>query len=218
ASEREAAATRSDTASSQHDELQRVARELDEARAQISAMSESQTAASAELARATQDAFAAKERADAAEQRAAELAQSLAERPREPAAAKGAQAGEQPGGIDVAEEIASLQRQLAAQSKAHTKAYNDLRANADQWVTYAKDIKQRLEQANEKILFIDARSTGEVALLRRLSFELERLKPDHELVFREAQKKLIGATMAQQLAQKGYSYDPATAVMSKAEG
>ena len=85
-------------------------------------------------------------------------------------------------------------------------------------LTYAKDVKERLDQANEKILFIDARSTGEVALLRRLSFELERLKPDHELIFREAQKKLIGATMAQQLAQKGYRYDPATAVMSKMEG
>ena len=141
-----------------------------------------------------------------------------AERPREQASAKGAQGGEPPGGTDVAEELASLQRQIAAQAKTHTKAYNELRANAEQWVTYAKDIKQRLDQANEKILFIDARSTGEVALLRRLSFELERLKPDHELVFREAQKKLIGATMTQQLAQKGYQYDPATAVMSKLEG
>jgi hypothetical protein len=53
--------------------------------------------------------------------------------------------------------------------------------------------------------------------MRRLAVELERLKPDHELVFREAQQKLIGDKMAQQLAQKGYRYDPATAVMSKIE-
>ena len=56
------------------------------------------------------------------------------------------------------------------------------------------------------------------ALLRRLSTELERLKPDHELVFREAQQKVIGEKIAQQLAQKGYRYDPTTAVMSKIEG
>ncbi|WP_336599715.1 hypothetical protein [Paraburkholderia bengalensis] len=194
--------------------MQRVTQELDAARKQIDALNDAQAAGNAELARATQDALAAKARADEAERRAQELSESLAQR----ASAHASSKEGQPDATDVAEEIAAMQRQLAAQSKAHTKAYNDLRANAEQWVTYAKDIKQRLDQANEKILFIDARSTGEAALLRRLSFELERLKPDHELVFREAQKKLIGATMAQQLAQKGYKYDPATAVMSKEEG
>jgi hypothetical protein len=59
--------------------------------------------------------------------------------------------------------------------------------------------------------------TGEVALVRRLSSELERLKPDHELVSRDAQQKLISTTMTQQLAMKGYRYDPTTAVMSKVE-
>jgi 3-deoxy-D-manno-octulosonic-acid transferase len=108
-----------------------------------------------------------------------------------------------------------LQRQLSAQAKAHEKVLNDLRTNAEQWVAHARDLKQRLGQAGERLLFVDARSTGEVALVRRLASELERLKPDHELISRDAQQKLIGATMSLQLAQKGYRYDPATALMSK---
>jgi hypothetical protein len=113
--------------------------------------------------------------------------------------------------------VLALRRQLSAEAKAHEKAFNELRALAEQWVAHAKDLKQRLGSANERILFVDARSTGEVALLRRLSAELERLKPDHELASREAQQRLIGATMAERLAQKGYRYDPATAVISKVE-
>jgi hypothetical protein len=183
-------------------------------------MTEAQTASSAELARVTQEASAARDRADAAEQHAAQLEQSLA-RARDDAAAKDALRDPQPDieatGTATADEIAALQRQISQQAKAHEKAYNELRANAEQWVAHAKEVKQRLDLANEKILFIDARSAGEVALLRKLSLELERFKPDHELVFREAQKKLIDATIAQHLARQGYRYDPATAVMSKVE-
>ncbi|SAK49581.1 Chromosome partition protein Smc [Caballeronia fortuita] len=198
--EREGAAARSAEMSAQRDHAGRIGGELDEARKQISALMEEKAEQGAELARVSNDVNALRQRAEAAEKNATELARRLVEK----------EQGEE-------SELASLQRQVSAQAKAHSKAYDDLRANAEQWVTYAKDLRQRLDVANEKILFIDARSTGEVALMRRLAVELERLKPDHELVFREAQQKLIGDKMAQQLAQKGYRYDPATAVMSKIE-
>ncbi|MFM0643698.1 DNA-binding protein [Paraburkholderia bryophila] len=193
--------------------------ELDASREHVGTLTAAAEAASAELTRLSQEATAAKERADAAEQHAAQLQQRIAERPH--AAAKHNRRHPQPGvkedETDSAEEIAALQRQVAAQAKAHTKAFDELHANAEQWVAHAKDLKQRLGLASERIIFIDARSTGEVVLVRRLASELERLKPDHELISRDMQQKLIGATMAQQLAQKGYRYDATTAVMSKIE-
>jgi len=200
AAERENAAARNAEITAYRDHAGRVSAELDEARKQISAFMEEKAEQGAELARVSNDVNALRERAEAAEKNATDLAKRLVEK----------EQGDE-------SELASLQRQISAQAKAHSKAYNDLRANAEQWVTYAKDLRQRLDVANEKILFIDARSTGEVALMRRLAVELERLKPDHELVFRESQQKMIGDKMAQQLAQKGYRYDPATAVMSKIE-
>ncbi|MDR5746112.1 DNA-binding protein [Caballeronia sp. LZ029] len=200
AAERENAATLKTEISAHRDHAGRVGGELDEARKQISALMEQKAEQGAELARVSNDVNALRERAETAEKNATDLAKRLVEK----------EQGEE-------SELASLQRQISAQAKAHSKAYDDLRANAEQWVTYAKDLRQRLDVANEKILFIDARSTGEVALMRRLAVELERMKPDHELVLREAQQKVIGDKMAQQLAQKGYRYDPATAVMSKIE-
>jgi chromosome segregation ATPase len=217
AAEHQTAAARLDEGSVQANELQRITRELEETRQQVGTLTEAKTAASAELAQLAQDASAAKERADTAERHAAQLAQRLAELA--DAAAEEDQRGQHPGvradEPESVEEVAALQRQLSAQAKAHEKALYDLRTNAQQWVTHAKDLKQRLGQAGERMLFVDARSTGEVALVRRLASELERLKPDHELISREAQQKLIGTTMNLQLAQKGYRYDPATAVMSK---
>ena len=217
--ERKSGAARKEEALAQLTELERVTRELGEARERESAMTAARTAANAELARVSQEASAAKDRADAAEKQLAQLEQRLAaheaadsiesQRARQLAM----HAGESTG----AEDIDALQRQISAQAKAHEKAFEELRANAEQWAAHAKELKQRLSQAGEKILFIDARSTGEVALLRRLSSELERVKPDHELISRDMQQKLIGATMVQQLAQKGYRYNPATAVMSKVD-
>lgn len=220
AAERQMSAAGVDEVSVQRNELQRITRELDEARERVSAVSQAKTTADAELARIAQDASAARERADAAEQRAAELAQRIAKLNQ--ARAAEAQSDEQPGiqaaESDPADDVVVLQRQISAQAKAHAKAFSELRANAEQWVAHAKELKQRLGQASEKVLFIDARSTGEVALVRRLSSELERLKPDHELVSRDVQQKLISTAMAQQLATKGYRYDPTTAVMSKVDG
>lgn len=220
AAEREATAARIDEAAAQLNELERVTREAEEARVQVGVMTEAQTAASAELARVSRDASAARDRADAAEQHAAQLEQRLAGRARDDAA-RDTSHDQQPDmeatGTASANEIAGLQRQISLQARAHERAYDELRATAEQWVVHAKEIKQRLDLANEKILFIDARSAGEVALLRKLSLELERFKPDHELVFRDAQKKLIDAAIVQQLARQGYRYDPATAVMSKVE-
>lgn len=219
AAERETSAARIEEASTQLTELQRVARELEEARNQVGAMTEANTAATAKLAQVSQDASAARERAGAAEQRAATLQQRLAEaeKARAEEVQRGHQLGIRAGESAKAEDIAALQRQIAAQAKAHEKAFNELRTIAEQWVAHAKDLKERLGAANEKLLLIDSRSTGEVALIRKLSSEIERLKPDHELVSRDVQQKLIGATMADRLAQKGYRYDPATAVMSKVE-
>jgi DNA repair exonuclease SbcCD ATPase subunit len=218
AAERQTVATQIDRASAQIDELQRITFELEETRKQVSALTEAKTATSAELDRLSQDAFAARDRADTAERHAAQLEQRLTEQA--DAAAKDSLRSLQLGvrADQTANEVAALQRQISAEAQAHAKALSDLRATAEQWVAHAKELKQRLGQAGEKILFIDARSTGEVVLVRRLSSELERLKPDHELISRDAQQKLIGATMAQQLAQKGYRYDPSTAVMSKVDG
>jgi chromosome segregation ATPase len=200
AAERESAAARSAEVVAQRDHVERVSGELEETRKRISALMEEKAEQGTELARVSNDVNALRERAESAEKNATDLAKRLVEK----------EQGEE-------SELASLQRQVSAQAKSHSKAYDELRANAEQWVTYAKDLRQRLDVSNEKILFIDARSTGEVALMRRLAVELERMKPDHELVLREAQQKLIGDKMAQQLAQKGYRYDPATAVMSKIE-
>jgi chromosome segregation ATPase len=209
--ERQTAAARLEEAAVKLGELQRVAGELEEARKEINALADAKAAAIDEAARVAQEASTARERADAAEQRAIGLEQRLAEL--NDARIKEVQRGESAR----ADDVAVLQRQLSAEAKAHEKAFNELRALAEQWVEHAKDLKQRLGSANERILFVDARSTGEVALLRRLSSELERLKPDHDLASRDAQQKLIGETMAERLAQKGYRYDPATAVISKVE-
>ncbi|RDK02730.1 chromosome partitioning protein ParA [Paraburkholderia lacunae] len=219
AAERQTSAARSEEASNQRDELQGVARQLEEAREQVSTMTAAKTAAIAELAQVWQDASAAKERADAAEQRAETLALRVAEveKARAEEARRSLQLANQAGESASAEKVAELQRQISAQAKAHEKAFNELRAIAEQWVAHAKDLKERLGSANEKLLFIDSRSTGEVALIRKLSSELERLKPDSELISRDAQQKLIGATMAERLSQKGYRYDPTTAAMSKVE-
>ncbi|NPT36727.1 DNA-binding protein [Paraburkholderia xenovorans] len=217
AAECEAAAARADEMSVHLNDLQRVTQELEETRQQIGTMNEAKAVASADLARVSQDASAAKERAEAAEQQVVQLEQRLAAQAAAVAQQnqRAQQASVRADEAERAEEVAALQRQIAAQARANAKALSELRATAEQWVAHAKDLKQRLGLASERILFIDARSTGEVALVRRLSSELERLKPDHELIARETQQKLIGATMSHQLAQKGYRYDPATAVMSK---
>jgi chromosome segregation ATPase len=209
--ELQTAAASREQASANLGEVQRVAAELEAARKDISALADARAAAIDEAARVSHELAAARERADVAEQRAVGLEQRLAEL--NAARIREAQRDESAA----ADEVLTLRRQLSAEGKAHEKAFNELRALAEQWVAHAKDLKQRLGSANERILFVDARSTGEVALLRRLSAELERLKPDHELASREAQQKLIGATMAERLAQKGYRYDPATAVISKVE-
>lgn len=215
--ERKAAEAQADETSDHLAELRRVTEELEETRQQLISATEAKTLASANVARLSQDASVVRERAESAERHVAQLEQRVAAQ-----AASIAQHLQHARELEAradeagnAEEIAALQRQMAAQAKAHAKALGELRATAEQWVVHAKDLKQRLGLASERILFIDARSTGEVALVRRLSSELERLKPDHELISREAQQKLIGATMTHQLAQKGYRYDPATAAMSK---
>jgi chromosome segregation ATPase len=218
AEERKSTASRLEEASVRIEELERVTRELGQAREQIAALSGHDAAAGAELRAVAQEVAAARERADAAELHAAELEHRLAKQEHADAARKSVPGREveiRAAGGASADEVIALQRQVTAQARAHEKAYGDLRTKAEQWVSYAKDLKQRLEQANEENLIINARSVGEVALMRKLSSELERLKPDHELVFREAQQSLIGEKMAQQLAQKGYRYDPATAVISK---
>jgi len=222
AAERDAHAAHGDEAAAQRAEVERVQHELAAARDQLAAMSEANAAATAETTRLAQDASAATSRAQAAEQRVAELERQLAELEK----AHAQQQGASPEGLSaddeskeavMADEIASLRRQMTSQAKAHEKAYAELRTLAEQWIAHAKELKQRLSATNQKVTFLDARSAAEVALLRRLSSELERLKPDHDLISRDAQQKFISATLAERLEQKGYRYDPATAVMSKIE-
>ncbi|MGC2036949.1 MAG: ATPase, partial [Paraburkholderia caledonica] len=233
AAHREANSAHGDEAAAQRAEVERVQQELDAAREQLVALSEANATATAETSRLAEQASSAASRAEAAEQRAADLERQLAEL--ETAHAQRLeQAQQQPLSPDspspdslspvseskeavMADEIASLRRQMSTQAKAHEKAYSELRTLAEQWVAHAKELKQRLSATNQKVTFLDARSAAEVALLRRLSSELERLKPDHDLVSRDAQQKLISATLAERLEQKGYRYDPATAVISKIE-
>jgi chromosome segregation ATPase len=228
AAHREASSAHADEAAAQRAEVERVRQELDAAREQLVAMSEANATATAETSRLAEQASAAASRAETAEQRAADLERQLAEL--ETAHAQRLEQAQQqslspdsPSPVSeskeavMADEIASLRRQMSAQAKAHEKAYSELRTLAEQWVAHAKELKQRLSATNQKVTFLDARSAAEVALLRRLSSELERLKPDHDLVSRDAQQKLVSATLAERLEQKGYRYDPATAVISKIE-
>ncbi|WP_027798613.1 DNA-binding protein [Paraburkholderia dilworthii] len=231
--QRETNAARSDEAAAGRSEVERLQHELGAAREQLAAMSEANAAATTETTRLAQDASAAAGRAEAAERRVADLERQLAEL--ETAHAQRLEQAQQQGRLPdspspdspspefeskeavMADEIASLRRQMSSQAKAHEKAYSELRTLAEQWIAHAKELKQRLSATNQKVTFLDARSAAEVALLRRLSSELERLKPDHDLVSRDAQQKLISAALAERLEQKGYRYDPATAVMSKIE-
>ncbi|CAB3696071.1 DNA-binding protein [Paraburkholderia rhynchosiae] len=231
--QRDANAARHDEAAAQRGELERVQHELNVAREQLATMSEANAAATAETTRLAHDASSAARRAEAAEQRVTELEHKLAER--ESAHAQRLERVQQQGTASdssspdkpfpeteskeavMADELASLRRQISSQAKTHEKAYSELRALAEQWVAHAKELKQRLSMTNQKVTFLEARSAAEVALLRRLSSELERLKPDHDLISRDAQQKLISAALAERLEQKGYRYDPATAVMSKIE-
>ncbi|MEC5406397.1 DNA-binding protein [Paraburkholderia sp. MPAMCS5] len=226
--QREANAARHDETASQRGELERVQQELDASRDKLAAMSEANAAATAERSRLTQEASSAADRADAAERRATDLEHQLADLERAHAqrlehAQEAAFAPESPSPeiesreAVMADELASLRRQIATQARTHEKSYGELRTLAEQWIAHAKELKQRLSATNQKVTFLDARSAAEVALLRRLSSELERLKPDHDLISRDAQQKLISATLAERLEQKGYRYDPATAVMSKIE-
>ncbi|MDR6476116.1 chromosome segregation ATPase [Burkholderia sp. OAS925] len=222
AAERDAHAAHGDEAAAQRAEVERVQHELAAARGQLAAMSEANAAATAETTRLAQDASAATSRAQAAEQRVAELERQLAEletahAQQQGASPEGLSADDESKEAVMADEIASLRRQMTSQAKAHEKAYAELRTLAEQWIAHAKELKQRLSATNQKVTFLDARSAAEVALLRRLSSELERLKPDHDLISRDAQQKFISATLAERLEQKGYRYDPATAVMSKIE-
>ncbi|MFL6702331.1 MAG: DNA-binding protein [Paraburkholderia graminis] len=222
AAERDAHAAHGDEAAAQRAEVERVQHELAAAREQLAAMSEANAAATAETTRLAQDASAATSRAQAAEQRVAELERQLAEletahAQQQGASPEGLSADDESKEAVMADEIASLRRQMTSQAKAHEKAYGELRTLAEQWIAHAKELKQRLSATNQKVTFLDARSAAEVALLRRLSSELERLKPDHDLISRDAQQKFISATLAERLEQKGYRYDPATAVMSKIE-
>lgn len=221
AEERRTHAAKHEEASAQGETLQRVTRELDESRARFAALGEQHEAARNEAAQRAQEAAAAKERAEAAERQSAAFEQRITEQEKREGEMRATHAAQrlelETRSVTVEGEIAALKRQIASQATDHTKAYDKLRTQAEEWVTYAKDLKQRLDASNEKLVFVDARSTGEVALMRRLALELERLKPDHELVLREAQQKLIGDKMVQQLAQKGYRYDPATSAISRIE-
>ena len=233
AAQREANAARSDEAAAARSEVERLQHELSAVREQLAAMSEANAAATTETTRLAQDASAAAGRAEAAERRVADLERQLAEletahaqqleqarqqgpSPESPSPDSPSPESESKEAV-MADEIASLRRQMSSQAKAHEKAYSELRTLAEQWIAHAKELKQRLSATNQKVTFLDARSAAEVALLRRLSSELERLKPDHDLVSRDAQQKLISAALAERLEQKGYRYDPATAVMSKIE-
>ncbi|WP_260853886.1 DNA-binding protein [Paraburkholderia sp. BCC1886] len=200
-------------------ELQQTANELATARAHADTLSEANAAALAGSEEAAQNAAAANERAASAEQRIVTLEQQLAdlEQVRAQEAQHHHQLALQAGEAAKAEAQSELQRQLSAQTKAHEKAFGELRSVAEQWVEHAKELKTRLGSASEKLLYVDSRSAGEVALVRRLAAELERFKPDHELLSRDTQQQLVSTTMADRLAQKGYRYDPATAVMSKIE-
>ncbi|HEY2024023.1 DNA-binding protein [Paraburkholderia sp.] len=221
--EQEANAARRDEVAGAQAEREAAAVELQHAQAQLGSLSDERKADASEIARLSaslteaqqraeaeqQRADAEQQRADAEQQRAAELAERAVANV-EPALDEPAAAAE----VDQ-QEIDALKAQIARDAQTHAAAIAEARETVKKWSDYANGLKQQLAQANEKTIVVLARGAGEATLSRRLSAELSLVKPDHDLLRKEAQQQVIVETISAHLEKQGYRYDEKTGVVSK---
>jgi hypothetical protein len=204
--EQEAHAARREEVAGAQAERDAAAQELQTAQAQLAGLTDERNADASEIARLSANLYEAEERAGAAQQRATELAAL--------AAAGAAAEGADTASAD-AEALEALKAQVSRDTEAHAAAINEARENMKRWSDYANGLKQQLAQANEKLIVVHARTAGESALSRRLVTELTTAQPEHELVRKENQQRVIVEAMSAQLEQQGYQYDAKTGVVSK---
>jgi DNA repair exonuclease SbcCD ATPase subunit len=208
--ERQAHAAQREEAAGMHAERYAATQELQSAQAQLASLTDERDAGASEIARLSASLSEAEERVYAAQQRAAELAENLA-------------ASEQAGSADVAspvaavdpQEVEALKAQIAREADSHAAAIGEARENMKKWSDYANGLKQQLAQANEKMIVVHARGAGEASLSRRLAAELGAVNPEHELLRKDVQQRVIVEAISAQLEQQGYHYDTKTGVVSK---
>jgi hypothetical protein len=210
--EQEAHAAQREEAAGAHAERDAATLELQNAQAQLASLADERTADASEIARLSGSLSEAQERASAAEQRAAELAES----------AESAIAGEKPEGADQASPAGvdpqaheELKAQLSREAETHAAVVAEARENLKKWSDYANGLRQQLVQANENIMVALARSAGEASLGRRLAAELSTVSPEHEVLRKDFQQRLVVEAINAQLEQQGYYYDATTGVVSK---
>jgi chromosome segregation ATPase len=206
--EQEAHAARQEEVAGAQAERDAAAVELQHAQAQLASLTDERTVDASEIARLSASLAEAQERADAEQQRAAELAESVA------ASAKLQHEEPAPAGADP-EELEALRAQISRDADTHAAAIAEARETVKKWSDYANGLKQQLAQANEKTIVVLARGAGEATLSRRLSAELSLVKPDHDLLRKEAQQQVIVETINTHLEKQGYRYDEKTGVVSK---
>lgn len=207
--EQEAHAAQREEAAGVQAERDAAAHELQTAQAQLASLTEERSADASEIARLSTSLSEAEERANAAQQRAAELAESaLASEDVESADAAS------PAGADP-QELEALKAQISREAESHAAAIAEAREHMKKWSEYANGLKQQLAQANEKMIVVHARGAGEASLSRRLAAELGSINPEHELLRKDVQQRLIVEAISAQLEQQGYHYDTRTGVVSK---
>jgi DNA repair exonuclease SbcCD ATPase subunit len=208
--ERQAHAAQREEAAGMHAERYAATQELQSAQAQLASLTDERDAGASEIARLSASLSEAEERANAAQQRAAELAESAAASEQ----TTGADGVMPVAGVDP-QEVEALKAQLAREAESHATAIGEARENMKKWSDYANGLKQQLAQANEKMIVVHARGAGEASLSRRLAAELGTIKPEHELLRKDVQQRLIVEAISAQLEQQGYHYDTKTGVVSK---
>jgi predicted nucleic acid-binding Zn-ribbon protein len=204
--EQEAHAARREEVAGAQAERDAAAQELQTAQAQLDGLSDERNADAAEIARLSANLYEAEERAGAAQQRATELAATVA-------AAESATVATSASAA--AEALEALKAQVARDAESHAAAIAEARENMKRWSDYANGLKQQLGQANEKLIVVHARTAGEAALSRRLTAELTTVQPEHELLRKENQQRVIVEAISAQLEQQGYQYDAKTGVVTK---
>jgi len=207
--EQEAHAAKRDEVAEAQAERDAAAQELQTAQAQLASLTDERNADASEIARLSASLSEAQERANAEQQRATELATSAAASE----AVEDADVVSQPSAD--AESLEALKAQLSREAENHATAMAEARENMKKWSEYAKGLKQQLAQANEKIIVTHARSAGEATLSRRLAAELNTVQPEHELLRKDVQQRVIVEVLSAQLEQQGYQYDVNTGVVSK---
>ncbi|MEK6292226.1 MAG: hypothetical protein V4793_12720, partial [Paraburkholderia tropica] len=211
--ERDAGATEIARLSATVTEAQERAAELSQLAENAAAEAAANAEAIAKAEQAVKDAQEAHEALQAQAQAQAEEAQAEEAQ----AAASAPQEAPQAAQQDTAaiEALETLKAQFTQEAQTHAAAINEARDNLKKWADYANGLKQQLIQSNEQMMLIHARGVGEASLSRRLAGELSQLKPDHELLRKEFQQRVIVEAISAQLEAQGYRYDASTAAVTK---